>query len=109
MDLCSVAPQLNLYDKDWPIYTLWHADPPAKTVFSEAGDGPPRRGARFAAVPGRRRVGREGAAFDAEQPRLCRRTRQLEDCVLLRGVKVGKRCNLPRVILDKWNRCPTAP
>src|SRR5262245_44218686 len=35
MDLCSVAPSLNLYRRDWPTYTLWHNDPPAKTVFSE--------------------------------------------------------------------------
>ena len=37
MDLCAVAPQFNLYDEDWPIYTLWHNDPPAKTVFDEPG------------------------------------------------------------------------
>ena len=35
MDLCSVSPQFNLYDLDWPIYTLWHNDPPAKTIFDE--------------------------------------------------------------------------
>ena len=39
MDLCSVKPQLNLYNQDWPTYTLWHNDPPAKTVFSEDGQG----------------------------------------------------------------------
>ena len=35
LDLCQVTPLFNLYDRNWPIYTLWHNDPPAKTVFAE--------------------------------------------------------------------------
>src|SRR5690606_34824251 len=30
IELCGSAPEINLYDRDWPIYTLWHNDPPAK-------------------------------------------------------------------------------
>jgi glucose-1-phosphate adenylyltransferase len=37
MDLCAVRPKLNLYRRDWPTYTLWHNDPPAKTVLDEEG------------------------------------------------------------------------
>ena len=36
LDLCNVEPEFNLYDADWPTYSLWHNDPPAKTVFDEA-------------------------------------------------------------------------
>jgi glucose-1-phosphate adenylyltransferase len=35
MDLISVEPQLNLYDKSWPIRTFHSQSPPAKTVHSE--------------------------------------------------------------------------
>src|SRR5262249_22201253 len=35
IDLCAVSRQFNLYDTSWPIYTLWHNDPPAKTVFDD--------------------------------------------------------------------------
>ena len=37
MDLCSVSPVFNLYDKDWPIRTRVRQYPPAKFVFSEPG------------------------------------------------------------------------
>jgi len=37
MDLCSVSPVFNLYDKNWPIRTRVRQYPPAKFVFSEPG------------------------------------------------------------------------
>ncbi|MBN2373515.1 glucose-1-phosphate adenylyltransferase [bacterium] len=35
MDLVSVDPQFNLYDKDWPIRTYHPQSPPAKFVFAD--------------------------------------------------------------------------
>lgn len=40
MELISVLPQLDLYDRDWPIFTHQLQTPPAKFVF----DNPLRRG-----------------------------------------------------------------
>ena len=37
MDLVSVSPVFNLYDKAWPIRTHQRQYPPAKFVFGEAG------------------------------------------------------------------------
>ena len=37
MELVSVSPQLNLYDKSWPIFTHQMQAPPAKFVFDEPG------------------------------------------------------------------------
>jgi glucose-1-phosphate adenylyltransferase len=37
MDLCSVSPVFNLYDKSWPIRTRVRQYPPAKFVFAEPG------------------------------------------------------------------------
>jgi glucose-1-phosphate adenylyltransferase len=37
MDLCSVSPVFNLYDKNWPIRTHMRQYPPAKFVFGEPG------------------------------------------------------------------------
>ncbi|MGE3171266.1 MAG: glucose-1-phosphate adenylyltransferase [Planctomycetota bacterium] len=105
MDLCSVAPALNLYRRDWPIYTLWHNDPPAKSVFREPNG-------RFAEVhdsllcPGvvvsgariRRSVLSNLVYLDEHS--------QLEDCIVLRGARIGKNCKLKRVIVDKWNHIP---
>ena len=51
--------------RDWPIYTLWHNDPPAKTVLDEGGRRAEVR--RLAALPGRRscRAARCGARSSA--------------------------------------------
>jgi glucose-1-phosphate adenylyltransferase len=37
VDLCSVSPTFNLYDKSWPIRTRVRQYPPAKFVFGEPG------------------------------------------------------------------------
>jgi glucose-1-phosphate adenylyltransferase len=35
MELIGVTPELNLYDKDWPIWTYQQQLPPAKFVFDD--------------------------------------------------------------------------
>ena len=37
MDLVSVTPEFNLYDKRWPIRTHLQQQPPAKFVFAQEG------------------------------------------------------------------------
>jgi glucose-1-phosphate adenylyltransferase len=37
MDLRSVTPSLNLYNKQWPLRTAGYEDPPAKFIFDEDG------------------------------------------------------------------------
>lgn len=37
MDLARVVPKLDIYDKDWPIWTFQHQRPPAKFVFDDDG------------------------------------------------------------------------
>ncbi len=106
MDLCSVKPQLNLYDKDWPTYTLWHNDPPAKTVFSEPGDG--RRAEVQDSLLG---PGVVVSGAKVRRSLLSNRVRveehsQLDEAIVLRGATIGKHCKLKRVIVDKWNTVP---
>jgi glucose-1-phosphate adenylyltransferase len=35
MEMTKVTPELNLYDKDWPIWTYQEQMPPAKFVFDD--------------------------------------------------------------------------
>jgi glucose-1-phosphate adenylyltransferase len=106
LDLCNVKPHLNLYHQDWPTYTLWHNDPPAKTVFSESGDGRRAEVQDSLLCPGvvvsggkvRRSLLSNRVYVDEHS--------QLDECIVLRGAKVGKRCKLKRVIVDKWNVVP---
>ncbi len=37
MELTKVIPELNLYDRDWPIWTYQEQLPPAKFVFNDVG------------------------------------------------------------------------
>ncbi len=37
MDLVAVAPEFNLYDRNWPIRTKVTQQPPAKFVFAQEG------------------------------------------------------------------------
>jgi glucose-1-phosphate adenylyltransferase len=106
MDLCSVRPQLNLYRTDWPTYTLWPNDPPAKTVFSEEGHGRRAEVLDSLLSPG-------VIVSGGRVRRSCLSNRvyvdehsEVDECILMRGAAVGKRCRLRRAIIDKWNRVP---
>mgnify|MGYP002623598297 CR=1 FL=1 len=106
MDLISVKPQLNLYRQDWPTYTLWHNDPPAKTVFNEEGDGRRAEVVDSLLAPGvvvsggkvRRSILSNLVYVDEHAT--------LDECIVMRGARIGRGCKLRRVILDKWNDVP---
>jgi glucose-1-phosphate adenylyltransferase len=99
MDLCSVTPQFNLYDFDWPIYTLWHNDPPAKCVLDATAldsllcPGVIVSGARIRNSILSNRVNVREAAV-------------VEDSLLFHGVVVHRGARLRRVIVDKWTEIP---
>ncbi len=98
LDLCSVKPKFNLYDEDWPIYSIWRNDPPAKTVLNDeerradvvdsllcAGvvvSGATVRGS----ILSNRVFIDEGAT--------------VEDSILFSGVVVGKGAKIKRAIID---------
>ena len=37
LELIGISPELNLYDRDWPIWTYQDQVPPAKFVFDDEG------------------------------------------------------------------------
>ncbi len=105
LDLCNVTPSFNLYDRDWPIYTLWHNDPPAKTVFGEVDgrhaevvDSLLCNGSIVSGSKVRRSIlsNRVYTGEDAD----------VEECILLNGARIGAGARLRRVIVDKWVEVP---
>ncbi len=105
MDLCNVSPKFNLYDLAWPTYTLWHNDPPAKTVFEEAA------GRRAEAVDSLLCPGVVVSGGKVRRSILANRVfvdegAVVEDSILFSGVHVGKNARLRRTIVDKWIRIP---
>ncbi|TWT37062.1 Glucose-1-phosphate adenylyltransferase [Posidoniimonas corsicana] len=103
MELTSVDPPLNMYDRHWPIRTYQPHLPPAKFVFdSEAGERP-RRGEALDSIvcPGailsggcvNRCVVGPGARVNSYAT--------VEDSILFAGVNVGRNCKIRRTIIDK--------
>jgi len=105
MDLCSVSPQFNLYDLDWPIYTLWHNDPPAKTVFDQY-EGRKSEVSESLLSPG---VvvsgGRVRKSILSNRARV-EENAEVEDSILLAGCTIGKGARVRRAIVDKWMEIP---
>jgi glucose-1-phosphate adenylyltransferase len=102
MDLVSVDPQLNLYDKAWPIRTYQAQNPPAKFVFAQEKKG-----------------GRLGIALDSTVAHGCivsggrvqnsvlspnvrvNSYSVVHDSILMENVDIGRHCRIRRAIIDK--------
>lgn len=99
MDLCSVKPELNLYDRDWPIWTYQPQYPPAKFVFDDEG----RRGeaidslvAGGCILSGARL--KRSVLFSATT---VEHYSHIKDSVILPKVSIGRNCRINRAIIDK--------
>ncbi len=104
MDLISVHPIFNLYNRDWPIYS-WHDPlPPAKFVFDEdtrrghALDSMVCAGVVVSGATVRRSVVSPGCVLHTGSV--------IEDAVLLHDVDVGRGAVIRRAIIDKGVRIP---
>jgi glucose-1-phosphate adenylyltransferase len=99
MELVGVTPDLNLYDRDWPIWTYQEQLPPAKFVFDDEG----RRGmAVDSMVSGaciisgaevRRSLLFSNVRVEAQS--------RITDTVVLPDVTIGRNCRISRAVIDK--------
>jgi glucose-1-phosphate adenylyltransferase len=101
LDLASTTPQLNMYDKDWPIWTYQEQLPPAKFVHDEEG----RRGEAInTLVSGGCIVSgstvRNSVLFSNV---LVRSFSKISEAVILPDVQIGRGCRLTKVVIDR--RC----
>jgi glucose-1-phosphate adenylyltransferase len=104
IDLTSVVPQLNLYDKDWPIWTYQEQNPPAKFVFDEAD----RRGAAIDSIVS---GGCIVSGSTVKRSLLFTNVRvldhcRIEDSVILPGCEIGPSAIVKNAILDKRCKIP---
>ena len=104
IDLTDTLPSLDLYDKDWPIWTYGEVTPPAKFVHDLEG----RRGSAIASlVSGGCIV--SGASI--KRALLFTNVRvnsfsNLEDAVVLPNGEIGRNVSLTKVIIDSGVRIP---
>jgi len=99
MELCGVEPELNLYSRDWPIWTYQTQHPPAKFIFD---DDDVRGQAIDSLVSGGcilsgARVKRSVIFFATE----IERGSYIKDSVILPKVSIGKNCRITSAIIDK--------
>jgi glucose-1-phosphate adenylyltransferase len=99
MDLISVHPVFNLYNREWPIHTGFSSLPPAKFVFDEEN----RRGAAYDSIISAGVIVSGGTVRRSVlSPGVSVHSRALvEDAVLLDGVDVGRDAIVRRAIIDK--------
>jgi glucose-1-phosphate adenylyltransferase len=99
MELVSVSPVLNLYDRLWPIMTHSQQSPPAKFVFDE----PDRRGMAVDSVVS---GGCVISGSKIKRTLLFSNVRvhsysKIRDTVVLPEVDVGRHCTIRRAIIDR--------
>jgi glucose-1-phosphate adenylyltransferase len=106
MDLVSIDPHFNLYDRDWPIRTYYPPLPPAKTVFEEYGTG--RVGFAYNSIVSSGCIISGGKVFRSIlSPSVhIHSYSEVQDSILMDGVEIGRGARVKRAIIDKRVRVP---
>ncbi len=104
MDLNHVKPELNLYNREWPVRCATYPDPPAKFVFDEDH----RRGEAIDSVVSGGCILSGGLVRKSVLSRGVRvhTGAQVEGCIIMDNCDIGRRAKLRRAILDKNVRIP---
>ena len=99
MDLRSVSPSLNLYNREWPVRTASYADPPAKFTF----DDEDRRGHAIDSIVSGGCILAGGTVRNSVLSRWVRveSGALVEDSVILDNCEIGRDAKIRRAILDK--------
>lgn len=104
MDLRSVSPELNLYNRQWPVRTSSYPDPPAKFTFDESD----RRGQAIDSIVSGGCILSGGTVRNSVLGRHVRvhSGALVEDSIILDNCDIGRRAKIRRAILDKNVRVP---
>jgi len=104
IDLTDVTPELDIYDRDWPIWTYAEVRPPAKFVHDEEG----RRGRAVSSLVAgdcivsgaslRRSLIFSGARINSFS--------SLDEAVVLPDCFIGRNAQLSRVVIDRGVHIP---
>ena len=104
MDLRSVSPSLNLYNREWALRTASYADPPAKFTFDDEN----RRGHAIDSIVSGGCILAGGTVRNSVLSRWVRvdSGARIEDSVILDHCVIGRDAKIRRAILDKNVRIP---
>jgi len=104
MDVASVSPVFNLYDKNWPIRTRVRQYPPAKFVFGEPG----RTGMAINSIVS---AGSIISGATVRNSVLSQDVRvnsysELDSTIVFSHVNIGRHCRIRRAIIDRDVQLP---
>jgi len=104
MDLRTVKPELNLYNREWPLRSASYPDPPAKFTFDETN----RRGEAIDSIVSGGTILAGGVVRKSVLGRGVRvHTGALvESSIIMDNCDIGRRAQVRRAILDKNVRVP---
>jgi glucose-1-phosphate adenylyltransferase len=104
MDLNHVKPELNLYNRAWPVRSTSYSDPPAKFVFDEDN----RRGLAIDSIVSDGSILSGGVVRTSVLGRgvHVHTGALIEGCVIMDNCDIGRHAKLRRAILDKNVRIP---
>jgi len=104
MDLNHVKPDLNLYNREWPVRSTSYPDPPAKFVF----DDEDRRGQAIDSIVSGGCILSGGVVRKSVLGRgvHVHTGALVEGCVIMDNCDIGRHAKVRRAILDKNVRIP---
>jgi len=99
MDMCSITPTFNLYDKSWPMRTRSTQYPPAKFVFGEPG----RTGMAINSIvsPGCIVSGAVVRESVLSQDVRVNSYSDVDSSIIFSHVNVGRHCRIRHAIIDR--------
>ncbi len=105
MDLVSVDPQFNLYDRAWPMRANLPTMPPAKFVFAEVGS---RFGVSVDSIVSPGCIVSGGMVDRCVLSPLVRINSyaHVQESILFNGVSIGRHCRIRRAIIEKNIKVP---
>lgn len=108
MDLVAVEPELNLYDRSWPLRTYVPQEPPPKFVFSQTAGAKPRLGHALdslvcsGSILSGGSVRRSVLGYNVR----INSWASVDESILFDGVEIGRNSQIRRTIIDKRVRLP---
>jgi len=108
MDLTSVSPRFNLYDRVWPLRTSPAQSPPAKFVFAQDAAEGGRRGAALDSIVCGGCIISGGQVHGSVLSRGVRvgSYSEVSESIVFDEVKIGRYAKLRRAIVDKGVEIP---
>lgn len=104
MDLIGINPKMNLYEKEWPIFTLQTQCPPTKTI----GIKNKEKGLAISSLLADGCLIRGGKLFNSiiSNDVIVNDHSDISHSIIYEGVDVGEGCKIKKAIIDKNNKIP---